>query len=1057
MQRKWRKKGRKATKNMSAAVVAALLLTVCGGGQLSYVSAAEWYFSGWDMANDSSTEWDDASSTAILHADRSIGYGYALVDDVLLQSHAGEAHFMSLVSFAPYSVAGARGNEKLTLTGDIVSTCANSITVKNLNTLNITQGAYGLDATYGNQTNGVGGIYIENVKNVNISGTMGAVYGDARAKIELTGIGNLYLSSDMNRKKEYDNYTEPIDNTIHCEYGSEVDIDAKDDITLKANGRAILATAHNADKINENENASWETNKPFPVVKILSDILTIEAATQGKSAAAVYSDAGGIIQLGSEERKIKKLLFAEFAENVEANMNLYSDSCVYEEKNNTAYARYSATIAAGKTAEDYILHPSTIEVHAEDAEFHANTNAINARNNSRISVDAAKADINNNYGNVATVSSSGGSEVTITGEDISIINHNTHYMNQGEVTERQNAKVAIAGGGEVNPSRKDLAEEFGDKKKKDTAGNIRIDASKKLQVDGDVLMNEEPADADGNSVVINENNTTALVNVNGNIYTKNGNTVQLNLGDGSAVRQEDKKGKSSLTGAILDAASAKQGFAFRDANFSERGTQLNMQDASWYVTGDSEVSAVKMNGSSLLDLTCGTGYQKVKINTLSGTGTIKMDFDDSKMSRDGSTADKLFINNHEGTQYIYLHEANGRENVTGNAEGTVLASVVNENGAFKAASDDALTWHTYALDRKKSDTEGYTVDWYLKKGESTPEPSPNPPKPSPNPPEPSPAPQGPVRSAAAALQAGNLNYYLWRDQNERLTKRLGMYCFDEDREGLWTRMSSSSIGSGGIYGSDARVKTYTLGYDFKHHAADQQHPADGKKDVDFSGVAFSYTSGKSHMNGYNVYDDLRVNGGSGDLRGGSVTVYHTHISNPGLYRDYTARYSSYDNDFRFDGVNGSVKSRGLQLGAEFGYRWENHRGVFVTPNAQFTLGRLYNRDFTTSHGVHVAAGHVNSAVASLGVDAGKKFSRQGQVYAKIRYNRELGDTVHAALQQDQASLSCDGSSNRQWWEYGVGVDFKTGKATHVYMDAERANGSNFQKDWSWRIGMRFDF
>ncbi len=897
---------------------------------------------------------------------------------------------------------------------------------------------------YGNDSTN-GGIYIDHVKNVDISGTVSAIYGDIRAKVELTGIDDLTLSSDIHRKDEYQNYDEgldTIDNTIFCAYGSKVDINAMN-IKLTANGRAILATAYGVDWVNSYE-GSWETDTPFPVVKILSDTLTIAAATQENSTSAVYSDTGGIIQLGSEERKIKKLLFAEDAG---ANMNLHSDFCVYEEKNNNANARYSATIAEGKTADDYILHPSTIEVHAEDAEFHANTNAINARHNSRISVDAAKADINNNYGNFATVSSNGGSEVTITGEDISITNHNTHYMQKGEVTEAKNAEVAIAGGGVVNPSRKDLQEEYGDDV--DTAGNIRIDASEKLQVDGNVIMDAKPEDVKGNSVVINENNTTALVNMTSNIYTNNGNTVQLDLGDGSKALQ---KGKSSLTGAILDAASAKQGFAFQDTNFSAKGTQLNMHDASWYVTDNSEVSAVNMNGSSLLDLTYGTGYQKVKINTLSGTGTIKMDFDDSKMSRDGSTADKLFINNHEGTQYIYLHEANGRENLTGNAEGTVLASVVNEEdgAAFKAASDDALTWHTYALDHKASDTEGYHVDWYLKKGESTPEPSPNPP-------EPSPAPQGPVRSAAAALQAGNLNYYLWRDQNERLTKRLGMFCFDEDREGLWTRMSSSSIGSGGIYGSDARVKTYTLGYDFKHHTAEQQHPADGKKDVDFSGVAFSYTSGKSHMNGYNVYDDLRVNGGSSKLRGGSVTVYHTHISNPGLYRDYTARYSSYDNDFRFDGVNGSVKSRGLQLGAEVGYRWENHKGVFVTPNAQFTLGRLYNRDFTTSHGVHVTAGHVNSAVASLGVDAGKKFSKQGQVYAKVRYNRELGDTVHAALQQDQASLSCDGGSNRQWWEYGVGVDFKTGKATHVYMDAERANGSNFQKDWSWRIGMRFDF
>lgn len=1037
MQAKWIKKTKKG-KNVTAAVIAAFFLTVCSV-QPSYVSAEtekEWYTNGLDMKNDT-TQWDAKSFTATLSADRSIGCKYDWTVSVGFQIREWEVHAFSLVSHDPYSVTGATGDEKLTLAGDIASVWANSITVKDLNTLQITQGTYGLDATYGNQRSNKprqGGIYIENVKNVDISGTMGAVYGDDRAKIELTGIDTLSLASDSRHKDENYRGNATIDNTIFCTYGSKVDIDAIDTV-LKANGRAILATAHNAGIINRYEDGSLATNTPFPVVKILSDTLTIAAATQGESAAAVYSDAGGIIQLGSKDRKIQKLLFDE---NAGANMNLYSDSYVYEEKNSTANARYSDTIADGKTAEDYILHHATIDVHAEDAEFHANTNAINARNNSRISVNAKKADINNKYGNVATVSSSGGSEVAIAGEKVSITNHNTNYMHKGEVTAAKNAKLAIAGGGEVNPSRKDLQEEYGGTQ--DTAGNIRIDASKTLQVDGDVLMDAQPEDAKGNSVVINENNTTALVNMTSNIYTNNGNTVQLNLGDGSAASQN---GKSSLTGRVLDAASATQDFAFQDTHFSDKGTQLTMQDASWYVTGDSEVSAVNMNGSSLLDLTYGKGYQKVKINTLSGTGTIKMDFDDSQASRGGSTADKLFINNHSGTQYLYLHEVNDRKTLTGNAAGTVLASVVNENGAFKAASDDALTWRTYALDRKASDTEGYQVDWYIKKGENTPEPSP--------------VPQGPVRSAAAAMQTGNANYYLWRDQNERLTKRLGMYCFDEDREGIWAKMGSSRIGSSGVYGSDASIKTYTLGYDFKHHPAVPQNTATGKPAVDFSGVAFTYMSGKSDMNGYNVYDDLRVNGGTSDIHGGAVTLYHTHISNPGLYRDYTMRYSSYDNDFNFDGVNGAMKSRGFQLGAEYGYRWENDKGIFVTPNTQLTLGRLYNRDFTTSNGVHAGLEHVNSAVLSLGVDVGQTCSEQGQVYAKVRYNKELGNTVRAALYQDNTSAFYDSGSNRQWWEYGLGVDFRAGKAAHVYADVERASGGNFQKNWSWRIGTRFDF
>lgn len=274
-----------------------------------HAEKVEWFFYGSDMENDS-TQWDAQSFTATLSADRSIGCKYDWTVSVGLQAHglqsrneeAYELHAFSLVSFAPYSVAGATGDEKLTLAGDIASVMANSITVKDLNTLKINQGTYALDATYGNKSkNRNGGIYIENVKNVDISGTMGAIYGDIRAKVELTGIDTLSLASDSRRKKENYRGDATIDNTIFCTYGSEVDIDAKDTV-LKANGRAIMATAGNAEFINES-NGSWGTDTPFPVVRILSDTLTIAADTQGESAAAVYSDAGGIIQLGSKDRK----------------------------------------------------------------------------------------------------------------------------------------------------------------------------------------------------------------------------------------------------------------------------------------------------------------------------------------------------------------------------------------------------------------------------------------------------------------------------------------------------------------------------------------------------------------------------------------------------------------------------------------------------------------------------------------------------------------------------------------------------------------------------------
>lgn len=1035
-------------------------LTILSSSFAGEVKASECYYYGSDMANDATTTWDDETQTATLHADRSIDRAFNYSYNFGSQSHT-EGQFVSLAGFNPYTVAEATGKEKLTLYGDIMSVTHNNVTVKNLDTLQITNGTYGLDASFGNDRgpvftnpNNNGGIHLSNIKTVDISGTVSAIYSDAMAKVELKDIDNLNLTSNIKRVADYGKYlTATADNTIYCDYGSLIDISAKN-TTITSTGQAITAAAHNAAYINGLENASWETDYPLPVINIKSDTLTIAAATSGPTAAAVYSDAGATINLGSADKKIKQLTFVKDAG---ANMNLYSDGYIYEDKDHSRYDRYSDTIAAGKTANDYKLHQSQINVYAENAEFNANTNAINARNNALINVHADNSVINSNYGNLATVSSSGGSTVTIESVDLTITNHNTNYLKDANVIDAKDAKVAIGSGGVVNPSRQDLVEDYVGTV--DNAGDIIINANKKLTVDGNIIIDANPQAA-GNSISINKDNTTALVNITGDIYTNNGNEVHLSLGDGSAAGQNGnatgrQAGRSTLTGAILDAASTAAGFSFSDTSFSTKGTNLKMKDATWNVTADSEVANIVMNGSSIIDLTqrkeattvdmAGSSthdhnFQKLKINNLSGSGTIKMDYDDSRTSTDGSTADKLFINNHSGTHCLYLNGVNGAAKLTGKAEDTVLVSVVNENGDFKAASDDNLTWNIYALNSKDSTTEGYTTDWYLTKNTN-----------------PTPAPKDPTRDEAGTIKAHNMNYYLWRDQSERLTKRLGITCFDEERAGVWTRMSNSSISGSGIYGSDAKVKTYTIGYDFKHNSDEQLTTADTKKTRDFSGLAFTYIKGSSSMNGYQVSDALQVAGGRSDIRGGALTAYHTHTSQSGSYADYVLRYSSYDNDFKLDGVNGSAKSHGLQASAEYGHRLENDHGLFVTPNAQFTLGRLYNKAFTTSNGVHVASDHLNSAILSMGVDVGQTLGDQSQVYAKVRYNTELGDRVSAAFYQGDASAFCNGDSNGSWWEYGLGFDLKAGHASHLFMDAERAGGSGFSKDWSWRIGARFDF
>ena len=1018
-------------------------LTILSSSFAREVYADESYIDWNDLANDSDTTW---TKTDIYNKN---GDFKVTVNNVTLNENKNISFngnkSLGSDNTNTYTVAGATKNIDLTFKGDIWSNHDHDMTIKNLNTLQITNGPRGLLANYGNDrgehwtdyTNN-GGIHLSDITTVNISSTYNAIFSNKLGKIDLQGIDNLILASEFN--------------AIYCDYGSLVDINATN-TTITSNGRAIIATAGNAQNIYTWHDASLETDYPLPVINIKSDTLTIAAATSGRAAAAVYSDPGATINLGSADKKIKQLTFVKDAG---ANMNLYSDSHIYENQNYIEYdnknpylyyGRYSDTIPDDETAKYYKLYQAKINVYAENAEFNAKTNAINAYNKGLIYVNADNAIINSNY---ATVVAGAGATITIEGKDLTI--NNTNCLNNAQAVDNENAKVAIGSGGLLNPS------EYGDTEI--NAGDIVINAANKLAINGNIVIKANPDAAAGNSISINKDNTTALVNISGDIYTNNGNEVHLSLGDGSAAAQNGnvtgrQAGRSTLTGAILDAASTAAGFSFSDTSFSEKGTNLTMNSAAWNVTADSEVANVVMAGSSIIDLTqrneattvdmAGSStpdhnFQKLKINNLTGSGTIKMDYDDSKTSTDGSTADKLFINNHSGTHCLYLNEVNGTATLTGNAKDTVLVSVVNENGDFKAASDDNLTWNIYALNSKESTTEGYKTDWYLTKNTN-----------------PTPAPKDPTRDEAGTIKAHNMSYYLWRDQSERLTKRLGITCFDEERAGVWTKMSNSSISGSGIYGSDAKVKTYTIGYDFKHNSDERLTAADAKKTRDFSGLAFTYIKGSSSMNGYQVNDTLQVAGGRSDIRGGALTAYHTHTSQSGSYADYVLRYSSYDNDFKLDGINGSAKSHGLQASAEYGHRLENDHGLFVTPNAQFTLGRLYNKAFTTSNGVHVASDHLNSAILSMGVDVGQTLGDQSQVYAKVRYNTELGDRVSAAFYKNDASAFCNGDSNGSWWEYGLGFDLKAGHASHLFMDAERASGSDFSKDWSWRIGARFDF
>ena len=81
----------------------------------------------------------------------------------------------------------------------------------------------------------------------------------------------------------------------------------------------------------------------------------------------------------------------------------------------------------------------------------------------------------------------------------------------------------------------------------------------------------------------------------------------------------------------------------------------------------------------------------------------------------------------------------------------------------------------------------------------------------------------------------------------------------------------------------------------------------------------------------------------------------------------------------------------------------------------------------------------------------------GTVYAHASVNHDfLGDADYtASLGSVSRDLSVDIGGT--WVSYGIGAQFNTSKNLNFYGTLERANGSEYQEDYRYSVGMSYRF
>lgn len=455
---------------------------------------------------------------------------------------------------------------------------------------------------------------------------------------------------------------------------------------------------------------------------------------------------------------------------------------------------------------------------------------------------------------------------------------------------------------------------------------------------------------------------------------------------------------------------------------------INVQDKN---DKDSRLTTLTLKDNGLVDLTDKTysdgTFQNIYIENEfnGGNGTINMDID---ASTNTNNSDRIYVNGiHNGTHYITLNPLD--ENKLDGAAGTVLVSVKTEQGNFKANdSEGTLYWNRYELGSKKSETEGYYTDWYLKNAERIDEPT---------------------TSVDTILGANALGYHTWRAETDKLMKRMGDLRHNgEDEKGAWFRVRGAEISRDGEASFENKYTVYELGYDEITKKTDRF--------TRYQGAALSYIDGSSSF--------AR---GSGENNGKSIAFYTTEMRNKGHYLDLVFRIADMDSDYKVYDTNGNKitgepENVGVSLSAEYGRKKVmDDNGWYIEPQGQLTLGYFGGDNYRAKYAdqyIDVHQSGIPSVLGRVGFNIGRDIDENTNIYLKANLLHEFcGDYDVDMLDSAGNRRTESDTFNDTWFEYGIGAAIKTGKNNHIYFDFEKTAGGDFEQDWAWNAGMRWTF
>ena len=478
--------------------------------------------------------------------------------------------------------------------------------------------------------------------------------------------------------------------------------------------------------------------------------------------------------------------------------------------------------------------------------------------------------------------------------------------------------------------------------------------------------------------------------------------------------------------------------------------------ARWNMTDSSRVNLLTLNEQAAVDLTYGKDrlapeYRTLQVEQLNGTNGIFVVNTDIAAEK----TDQIIIEEGHGQHQVYVI-ASGAEPTKEIMESFIVKQ--SEGSAqFTLANEEQKVEHgLYFYEMAHRTNPENESEWYLVRSSLvTPDPEdPDVPTDPDTPTEPE-EPETPTGVTEAALSSLAGQYAMWNGQLTDLRRRLGNM-HDGEQTGIWLRgfFDKSELDGFGSSGFSQRTYGGSLGYDTSVLENGDHRWL----------LGFQIRGAHAKQSVKGQWD------GSGHISSYGLGAYSTWLHSNGAYIDAVITADWYDQTINATMLNESKvsdshSSLGLGASVETGIKYrfgETNDGQsywFIEPQAQLAYFWINGGDYVTSNGMTIEQGDLDSLTLRAGYVVGHKFSftadtrRWIEPYVKAGITHEfLGDQT---ITLNGLRMSTNYEDTHVY--YGFGLDWQATENMRAYIQAERENGTHYERSYNVSAGMKLIF